>query len=117
MNMSTVMMLFLFPIGIAFLIHELRDKKRYHFVFHDFFDEVQANPSYSKQEKIEHVQKMLLHNEYHIVFKDDAEIIGERKILSVGMLFISLGLFYVGLLFYLIYFFKFQKPHRVKFSA
>ena len=112
----SVVMLFVFPIGLAFFLHERKDRPRYQAIFDTFFEEVRSNPSLSNHEKIEHVQKMMLLNVYHITEKSDASIQAERKIMSVGMLLMTLGFFYVGAALYLAYFYFLQKPHKLEFK-
>jgi hypothetical protein len=80
--------MFLFPIGLyTYFFIEKKTKKEYQEVFDNFFEQ------------------MLLQNEY--------EITSISK--SLEFIFMGLGLYIVGLFFYLAYYFWFQKPHRVEF--
>jgi uncharacterized membrane protein YukC len=44
-------------------------------------------------------------------------IIGEKKILSLGWIILGIGFIYVGVLFYLIYYYFIQKPHRLVYEV
>ena len=67
--MSTVAMLFILPIGIAFLMYERRYQKSYDKVFEDFFLSMCQDKSLNAPERLLRVQKMLEKNHYHIVQK------------------------------------------------
>lgn len=114
--MSGLAMIFIFPIGVAFFIFELKYKKAYENVFESFFEEVRANDTLNNSEKIAHVQKMYEKNSYHILSKSEREIVAEKKIFSVGLFFMGLGMAYIGAALYLAYYFWIKKAHQVRFS-
>jgi uncharacterized membrane protein YukC len=58
----------------------------------------------------------LSQNRYHLTKVTQDEVIGEKKIFSIGWMMIGIGTFYIGLLIYILYFLYFQKPHQVVFK-
>jgi len=115
--MTTILMMLLFPIGLyTYFVIEKRTNKEYQRVFDDFQDSTSSNKKYTDKEKINRFNQMLLGNGYKITSITDNRVIGEKKVLSMGLIFIGLGIYIVGLFVYLAYFFWFQEPHRVEFS-
>ncbi len=115
--MTTIIMMFLFPIGLyTYFVIEKRTKKEYQKVFDDFQKSTSLSEKYTDEEKIARFEQMLEQNGYELVSVDNNSVIGEKKVLSMAFIMMGLGLYMVGLLFYLAYFFWFQKPHRVEFS-
>ena len=111
-------MLFLFPIGLyTYFVIEKRTKKEYQAIFDNFQSEISDNTNYTDAQKIERFEQMLLQNGYEIKALSSTTVRGEKKILSLAFIFMGLGLYIVGLFFYLGYFFWFQKPHRVEFKV
>lgn len=111
--MSTIIMIFALPLGIFILLGENRARAKYQVVFDDFYKSIQAE-NYPNDKKLELFKGMLLNNHYSVKEQENA-IIGEKKIFSVGWMFIGVGTLYVGLLVYIVYFLYFQKPHVVRF--
>ena len=112
--MSVIITLLALPIGLFMIIKERRDHQHYQAVFDDFLELIQASNLQTSQ-KLAKLRAMLEHNYYHILSVDTQEIRAERKLFSMGWLIFSLGFFYIGAVIYMIYFYKFQKPHRVYF--
>lgn len=116
--MTTLIMLFLFPIGLyTYFVIEKRTKKEYQAIFDNFQSETSDNANYTDTQKIERFEQMLLQNDYEIKELTQTSVVGEKKVLSLAFIFMGLGLYIVGLFFYLAYFFWFQKPHRVEFKV
>ena len=116
--MTTLLMMLLFPIGIyTYFFIERKTKREYQKVFDDFQLSTLSNSELSNKEKIILFEQMLLQNEYKIVEVTGSTVVGEKKVLSMAFIFMGLGLYIVGLFFYLAYFFWFQEPHRVEFST
>lgn len=114
--MTTLLMMFLFPIGLyTYFFVEKRAKKEYQSVFDTFQKKIASDTTLSRQEKIISFKQMLLQNDYEIKSVNESSVIGEKKVLSMAFIFIGLGLYIVGIFFYLAYFFWFQKPHKVEF--
>ncbi len=108
--MSQVILLLMFPMGIyVYFIVDKKNHKEYEKVFKDFEQSINFN-------KKELFNKMLLKNGYAVVKINEHEIIGEKKILSLGLMMIGFGMYGIGLFIYLLYFYLFQSPHRVRFS-
>jgi len=109
-------MLLLFPIGLyTYFGIEKRTKREYQLVFDNFQEKTESNSNLSTQEKLHLFEQMLLQNGYTIVKINSVGVIGEKKVLSMALMMMGLGIYIVGLFFYLAYFFWFQKPHRVEF--
>ena len=114
--MSQVIMLLIFPIGLYFyLFVEKKEKPKYQKIFDDFQEKIAQSNKLSNEEKIEQFQEMLVQNGYVLRETNSNEVVGEKRILSMSLLAMSLGVFYVGILIYLVYFYYFQKPHRVTY--
>jgi len=114
--MTTIIMLLLFPIGLyTYFFIEKKDQKKYQAVFDDF--EVSTNKrNILDVQKLELFEQMLEQNGYEIVEQNKKAVIGEKKVLSMSFMMMGLGVYIIGLFFYLFYYFYFQKPHRVEFT-
>jgi len=115
--MSQVIMLLLFPIGLYFYIQERKARPVYEKVFSDFNKDTKDNDELSHKEKIQNYKDMLRKNEYKIIETTDTSVTGEKKIFSMSLFTMSVGVFYVGAVVYLIYFYTIQNPHRVVFDT
>jgi len=114
--MTTLLMMLLFPIGLyTYFVIEKKTKREYQAVFDNFQKQTINNTKLTSQEKINLFEQMLLQNEYEVIEINKSCVIGEKKVLSLAFIFMGLGLYIVGLFFYLAYFFWFQKPHKVEF--
>jgi len=109
-------MIFSFPIGIYILLGEKKNMQKYQAIFDDFYNNIINDDEIDDKAKIDLFQDMLYNNRYEIVHADKQKVIGEKKIFSVGWMFIGIGTVYIGLIIYIIYYFYFQKPHRVEFA-
>ncbi len=114
--MNTIIMLFALPIGLYLLTQERKTMQRYQKIFDDFFYKVISDETLAHEEKLKLVEKMLYQNGYKIVQKDQKSVTGEKKIFSIGWMFIGIGTLYIGLILYILYYLYLQKPHRVLFS-
>ncbi len=114
--MNTLIMIFALPIGIYILFQEKKAMKKYQAIFDDFFLKVDQDKVMSQKEKIDLLEDMLYGNRYDIVEKTKDTLKGEKKLFSVGWMFVGMGTFYIGLVIYIIYYFYFQKPHVVEFK-
>lgn len=113
--MTALLVFILFPIGLYFYLKvEKKADKKYIEVFDDFYTKTK-NSKISKEKKRELFKAMLIKNGYKIEETKD-EIVGEKKVISVSLIVMSIGIYYIGLLFYLIYYFLFKKPHIVVFK-
>lgn len=116
--MTTLLMMLLFPIGLyTYFVIEKRTKKEYQAVFDNFQQSTLANEKLTNEEKLNLFEQMLLGNGYEIKERNEKKVVGDKKVLSMAFIFMGLGIYFVGLFFYLAYFFGFQKPHRVTFKV
>jgi len=114
--MNTIIMLFALPIGIFLLLGEKKARAKYQAIFDNFYQDT-ISDNYSKEQKMDLYERMLLANHYAITLKNEEAVVGEKRIFSIGWLFIGIGTLYVGLLVYIVYYLYFQKPHVVRFEC
>ena len=116
--MSQVIMLFLFPIGLYFYFFvERKNRPAYEKVFTDYEASVQNNPTLSDAQKTHQYKEMLRKNDYNIIETTPTSLVGEKRIFSMSLFAMSAGLYLVGVVFYLLYWYYIQTPHRVTFYA
>ena len=116
--MSQVIMWFLFPIGLYFYFFvERKNRPTYEKVFTDFEASVQSNTSLSNTQKTQQYKEMLRKNDYKIIETTPTSITGEKRIFSMSLFAMSAGLYLVGVVFYLLYWYYIQTPHRVTFHT
>lgn len=116
--MSQVIMWFLFPIGLYFYFFvERKNRPAYEKVFTDYEASVQNTPNLSDAQKIHQYKEMLRKNEYKIIETTPTSVVGEKRIFSMSLFAMSAGLYLVGVVFYLLYWYYLQKPHRVTFDT
>jgi len=114
--MTTIIMMFLLPIGLyTYFVIEKKTKREYQEVFDRFQTETASKSQLSDEAKLNLFEQMLLKNGYAIIDVNSSCVVGEKKVLSMAWIMMGLGLYIIGLLFYLAYYFWFQKPHRVEF--
>ncbi len=107
--MSTILLMLLLPIGALFYRYEVKNRGKYQAIFDDYIQKVDASSDLTDVQKLEQVRKLFIANRYEVETINDKEIVGERKILSMGLLM-------MGLFVYVFYFFFFQKPHRIVYE-
>jgi len=107
--MTTILLMFVLPIGALFYRYELKNKGKYQAVFDDYIQKVDGNPNFTDAEKLSQVRKLFVANRYDVTSASEDEIVGEKKILSMGLLM-------MGLFVYVFYFFFFQKPHKIVYK-
>jgi uncharacterized membrane protein YukC len=112
--MNTIIMIFALPIGLFLLLGEKKAQKKYQAIFDEFY-KTTVSENLDKKKRTELFKNMLVKNHYNVK-TTDSEVIGEKKIFSIGWLFVGIGTLYVGLLVYIVYYLYFQKPHIVRFS-
>ena len=116
--MSQVIMIFLFPIGLYFYFFvERKERPKYQKVFDDFQEKIQNDVNLNYEEKMRQYEDMLRKNGYTIIDATRTSIKGEKRILSMSLLAMSIGAYYVGVFVYLAYYFWIQKPHVVEFKV
>jgi len=107
--MSTILLMLIFPLGVLFYINEQRSKGKYQAVFDEYIKKVDASADMTDDEKLQRVKELFIANRYDVKEVNKKEIIAQRKILSLGLLF-------MGLFIYVFYFFFFQKPHTMTYK-
>lgn len=116
--MSQVIMFFLFPVGLYFyFFKERKARPAYEKVFSDFNTNTRDDHILSYSEKIQRYKDMLRKNEYKITETTDTSVTGEKKLFSMSLFAMSVGFYYVGAVFYLLYFYYVQSPHKVVFDT
>ena len=116
--MSQVIMLFLFPLGLYFYFFKERPARPvYDKVFTDFETKVQNKISLTDVQQIQLYQEMLEKNDYTIIETTGTTIIGKKRIFSMSLFAMSAGLYFIGAVFYLLYWYYLQTPHRVVFNT
>ena len=116
--MTQVIMIFLFFIGLYFYFFvECKTKNAYQKVFDDFQKKNQENRTLSQEEKMKQYEEVLVLNEYTVTKPTPNIIKGEKRIFYMSLLAMGLGIYCVGALIYLAYYFWIQKPHVVIFKV
>jgi len=108
---------FAIPIGIYTLLFEKKSKKKYDKLFEDFYQKTLHNKRLSSEEKHTLILQLLEKNGYELVEEEHHKIIGEKKILSLGWIILGVGFLYIGVIFYVIYYYFIQKPHRLEYEV
>jgi len=115
--MTTILMLLMLPIGLyVYFGKERKDREIYQSVFDDFELKTVSRKKLKNSEKIELFEQMLEQNGYKIIEVTSTEVKAQKKILSMGLMMIGTGIYIVGLFVYLLYYFYFQKPHKIVFK-
>lgn len=112
---SVIISFLALPLGLLLIVKEWKDQQKYQAVFDDYLEHIESS-SMNHHLKMAKLRMMLEHNYYHILSVEPYEIKAERKIFSLGWLIFSLGFFYLGALVYIMYYYKFKKPHKVSFA-
>ena len=112
-----VLIWFAIPIGIYTIIFELKSKKKYNALFENFYQKSIHNPKLSQKEKHNLMVKLLQKNGYEIIKEDSNLVVGEKRVLSLGWIILGIGFLYIGVIFYIAYYYFFQKPHRLIYKV
>ena len=89
----------------------------YQKVFDDFQVSMLKETHLNDAEKLEQFTHMLQQNDYAIVEHTKSTVKGEKHIFYMSLLAMGLGIYFVGALIYLIYYFLIQKPHVVEYKV
>ena len=108
--MTTILLMFMFPIGAVFYYNERKNRGKYQKVFDDYMHKVDVDTTLTHAQKIEQVRALFLANRYEVTFQDAQVIRAQRKIFSMGLLM-------MGLFFYVFYYFFFQKSHNIAYRV
>ena len=110
-----VLIWFAIPIGIYTILFEIKSKKKYNALFEDFYQKTINNEKLSQKEKHNLMMQLLLKNGYEVTEERHDLVVGEKRVLSLGWIILSIGFVYIGVLFYLVYYYFIQKPHHLRF--
>ena len=114
--MSTVITLFILPIGILVFFWDKKTQKQNIDTFDAYVEKIKKS-ELSAPEKLAHIDKMYYNNGYNQVFLDENSLIMAKKHFNIGALLIALGAAaYFGILFYMIYYKFLLKPTEVHIS-
>ena len=90
-----VFLVFLIPIGVIVYMYERKIFKQNHSILQGYINiEIIDKKELTNLKKIEKTQALLDKNGYKIVQKDNKFIVGEKKIFSIGLLFIGMFVFF-----------------------
>jgi hypothetical protein len=116
--MSQVIMLLLFPIGFYFYFFvERKARPAYEKIFTDFEHKTQQSATLNDQEKIALFKEMLLINDYRIKEVTTYSVTAQRNIFSMSIFAMGVGLYFVGAVIYVLYFYFLQTTHKVVFNT
>lgn len=111
--MSTIIMLFILPLGIIVYFWDRRNYTQNLDIFRDYCKQI-AHADLSINEKMDRIDEMFYQNGYIRIEREESRIVVEKKHFNIGLLFISVGaLTYFGLFIYLIYYRFFLKPRKL----
>lgn len=111
--MTTIIMLFILPLGIAFYFFDKKTRKENQTIFDTYVSKIKQS-DLSDKEKLSNIDNMYYENGYKRVFLDDTCLIVEKKHFNLGVLFIFFGLAsYFGIVLFFIYYKWILKPDRL----
>ena len=111
--MSTIIMVFILPLGILVYFWDRRNYIQSLAIFRDYISQM-SHADLPDEQKMVRIDEMFYQNGYTRIERSETRLIVEKKHLNIGVLFIAVGAFtYFGLLFYLIYYRFFLKPRRL----
>ncbi len=114
--MTTIIMMFILPLGIVFYFFDKKTKKMNKKIFDEHVLKIQAS-ELTQKEKLNIIDEMYYQNGYKIVQKTQDLLVVEKKHFNLGVLFIFFGLLtYFGLPLYYIYYRFILKPEEIRIS-
>ena len=112
--MSTIIMLFILPLGVIIFIWDKKVQKENLDIFETYIKKIK-NSELSSSDKLLRIDEMLYNNGYNQVVLMDNYLLMDKKHFNVGALFMSLGIAaYFGILFYILYYKFFLKPNQIE---
>ena len=115
--MTTVIMLFILPIGI---IVYFWDRKNYTDNMKEFNTHIKniLDLELEMSDKMDIISEMFSKNGYTVTDRTDTTLLIEKKHVNIGVPFILFGLLaYIGIAVYLVYFYYFLKPRHLKVDS
>ncbi|WP_310439955.1 hypothetical protein [Sulfuricurvum sp.] len=111
--MSTIIMLFILPLGILVYFWDRRNYAQNLLLFRDYISQMYY-ADLPQSDKMDQIDEMFYQNGYTRIERSESRLIVEKKHFNIGLLFISVGaLTYFGLFIYLLYYRFVQKPRRL----
>lgn len=111
--MSTIIMMFILPLGIVIYFWDRRNYAQSLDIFRNYILQM-SHADLSDSEKIDRIDEMFYQNGYIRIERTESRLVVEKKHFNIGVLFIAVGaLTYFGLFLYLIYYRFFLKARRV----
>ena len=112
--MSQVIMWFLFPIGLYFYVFKEREHTRkYKQFFEDYAQKLMGDMEQTAAERRRHFKDVLVKNDFEVVESSAQRVAGQKRLFSMSLFTMSLGLYLIGGLVYLLYRRYMQKPYLV----
>ena len=111
--MSTVIMMFILPLGILVYFWDRRNVRESLALFEAYMVKIEHS-DLEDAEKTDRIDRMFYENGYKLVQKELLRLVVEKKHFNIGILFIMFGLMnYPGIFVYLIFYRFFLKPRRL----
>lgn len=111
--MSTVIMMFILPLGILVYFWDRRNYAQSLTIFRDYISQI-SHSDLPHENKMVKIDEMFYHNGYTRIQRSSTRLIIEKKHFNIGILFILVGaLTYFGLFLYLLYYRFLLKPRRL----
>lgn len=112
--MSTIIMMFILPLGIVVYFWDRRNYAQSLAVFRDYISQM-CHTDFSDTEKMDRIDEMFYKNGYTRIERFERRLVVEKKHFNIGVLFIAVGaLTYFGLFLYLLYYRFILKPRRLR---
>ncbi len=112
--MSTVIMLFILPLGILLFFWDRKNYAQSLELFRTYIIKMQ-HADFDDATKMQRIDAMFYENDYQIIKHERASLVAEKKHFNIGMLFIMFGLLnYFGAIGYVIFYRFFLKPRRLR---
>ncbi len=112
--MSTVIMMFILPIGILVFFWDKKNHAQTLEVFRAYIVKMQ-HADFDERAKMQRIDAMFHENGYKIVEHEAASLLAEKKHFNIGVLLIMFGLLnYFGIFGYLLFYRFFLKPRRLR---
>jgi len=111
--MTTIIMLFILPLGIIFYFFDKKTRKANKELLDSYVDKI-IHSDLDKKSIILKIDNMYYENGYTRVELDDSKLIVAKKHFNLGVLFIFFGLTsYFGIVFYVVYYKYILKPEQI----
>lgn len=114
--MSTIIIMFMLPIGIVFYFFDKKISQQNDKMFNEYIEKIKHS-DLSPKDMLDKIDTMYYHNDYHRISKSENSLVVGKKHFNLGVLFIYFGLFsYFGILIFLIYYHYLLKAKKIKIT-